>query len=77
MRIVSIARFEYDASEASEESARPEGSPVVEKSPVKQENVGYFCCLPGLPDFGDFHDFIADGDIQRVREPLFRRDCSY
>ena len=36
----------------------------------------YYCCLPGLPDFGDFHDFIADGDIQRVREPLFRRDIS-
>jgi len=37
----------------------------------------YFCCLPGLPDFGDFHAFIAEGDIQRVREPLCRRDCSY
>ena len=37
----------------------------------------YFCCLPGLPDFGNFHAFIADGDSQRVREPLFQRDFSY
>ena len=31
----------------------------------------YFCCLPGFPDFGDFHDFIADGDIQRLRSLCF------
>ena len=37
----------------------------------------YFCCLPGFPDFGDFQDFIAEGDIQSVRFPLFRRDFSY
>ena len=37
----------------------------------------YFCCLPGFPDFGDFHDFSADNDIHRVSEPLLQREDSY
>ena len=37
----------------------------------------YFCCLPCLPDFFDFHDLIAFVDNHRVTFPLSRSDCSY
>ena len=38
------------------------------------ENCG---CLPLLLVVRGFHDFMTDGDIQSVMEPLLHRDCSY
>ena len=35
------------------------------------------CCLPLLLDERGFYDLMTDGDIQRVKEPLLHRDCSY
>ena len=40
-------------------------------------NEGYIGYLPDFPDLVDFQDFIADEEIHKVKEPLFRRDCSY
>ena len=35
------------------------------------------CCLPLLLDERGFHDLMTEGDIQRVKEPLLHKDCSY
>ena len=35
------------------------------------------CFLTLLFDVQGFHDLMTDGDIQRVKEPLLHRDCSY
>ena len=37
----------------------------------------YFRCLPCLLDFAGVHDFMAAGESQIVRLPLFLRDSSY
>ena len=35
------------------------------------------CCLPLFFDVRGFHDLMTEGDIQRVKEPLLHKDCSY
>ena len=35
------------------------------------------CFLPLFLDERGFHDLMTDGDIQRVKEPLLHKDCSY
>ena len=37
----------------------------------------YFFCPPCFPELFGIHDFIADGDSHKVREPLLRRKDSY
>jgi len=72
MRIVSIAKSEYETSEVSSQT---EGSPFRERSAVKQENVGYFCCLPSSLGFGAFQDFIAKV-ISKESETLCSEEIS-
>ena len=35
------------------------------------------CCPPLFFDVRGFQDLMTEGDIQRVKEPLFVKDCSY